>query len=436
MGADTRRRAAAALGRILEEGRGGSPPGGGLHPGGERGIALLLVLVMIVFMAAYVVDFNYEARVKYLQAAQSRDQARAFYLAKSGVQIYVLLLSFGRNVASDEMARSFMTQFGLNPDDALWQSIPFIDTAILRALVVGTGGAGEGSDAAREAGPADAGAGTGEALGAEDVERSRDAGGSGMRKGFLDFDGDFKAEVSDEDRKINLNMMTDLAAQVATVQENPVGLELYGLMAPRQYDRLFTDELKMDRWELIGNLLDWTDPDTQRSAGLGGYEDSLYDRADTRFPYSTKNSKFDSLPEAQLVSGVSDKVYTLFSPSWTVHGSGKVNVNTAEAPVLWGLVRAFAAPSSTDESVTQAVQQVMTQRTLFRFANVNDFVSLLSGYVALKDDGAALKSAVSTSSKTFRLTSTGYVRDASSTVEVILTYSSGARYRIESWKEE
>ncbi len=406
-------------------------------PAGERGVALLLVLAMLVFMTAYIVQFNYEARVKYIQAANGRDQARAYYLAKSGVQIYVLLLSFGRQVTSDEMTRSFLEGFGMDPDNALWQSIPFIDTALLRAVVGGgsQGGASGAEEAVARGGEDGSEEGPSTLLTPDEIEASRDAGGSGMVKGFLDFDGDFKAEVEDEDRRINLNLMADLANGGNALDENPIALALYGLMAPKQYDKMFTDELKMDRWELIGNVLDWVDADTQRSAGLGGYEDSLYD-SQQRFPYTTKNARFDTVAETQLVAGVNDKVYSLFSPQWTVFGSGKININTADPAVLWGLVKAFADSAVTDEMVTQAVQQAVTQRQLVGFRSTSDFTSIVSAILPLKENGSTLKNAISTSSKTFTLRSTGYVGDATATVVTTLTYSSGAKYKLDYWKEE
>ncbi|MBI3611235.1 MAG: type II secretion system minor pseudopilin GspK [Nitrospirae bacterium] len=51
----------------------------------ERGIALLLTLVVLVLMVAVIVEFDYGAKVDLMTAANFRDDVRATYLAKSGV---------------------------------------------------------------------------------------------------------------------------------------------------------------------------------------------------------------------------------------------------------------------------------------------------------------------------------------------------------------
>lgn len=53
--------------------------------GNERGIALLLTLVILVLLTAVIVEFDYGAKVNLITAGNFRDEVRAIYLAKSGV---------------------------------------------------------------------------------------------------------------------------------------------------------------------------------------------------------------------------------------------------------------------------------------------------------------------------------------------------------------
>jgi general secretion pathway protein K len=53
--------------------------------GNERGIALLLTLVILVLLTAIIVEFDYGAKVNLITAGNFRDEVRAIYLAKSGV---------------------------------------------------------------------------------------------------------------------------------------------------------------------------------------------------------------------------------------------------------------------------------------------------------------------------------------------------------------
>ncbi|MBI3596602.1 MAG: type II secretion system minor pseudopilin GspK [Nitrospirae bacterium] len=53
--------------------------------GNERGIALLLTLVILVLLTAVIVEFDYGAKVNLITAGNFRDEVQAIYLAKSGV---------------------------------------------------------------------------------------------------------------------------------------------------------------------------------------------------------------------------------------------------------------------------------------------------------------------------------------------------------------
>ena len=61
----------------------------------ERGVALLVTLLIVTLVAVVVLDLNYLMRVEVNSAANFRDEARAYYLAKSGVALVGEL--FNRN---------------------------------------------------------------------------------------------------------------------------------------------------------------------------------------------------------------------------------------------------------------------------------------------------------------------------------------------------
>ena len=51
----------------------------------QRGVALLLTLVVLVLLTAVIVEFDYGAKINLITAGNFRDEARATYLAKAGV---------------------------------------------------------------------------------------------------------------------------------------------------------------------------------------------------------------------------------------------------------------------------------------------------------------------------------------------------------------
>ena len=58
----------------------------------EKGIALVLVLVVVALLVSLVVDFMYNMQVDVTLAANQRDEIKALYAARSGVELARLML--------------------------------------------------------------------------------------------------------------------------------------------------------------------------------------------------------------------------------------------------------------------------------------------------------------------------------------------------------
>jgi general secretion pathway protein K len=58
----------------------------------EKGVALILVLVVIALLVSLVVDFTYTMQVDVTLAANQRDEVKAFYVARSGMELARLML--------------------------------------------------------------------------------------------------------------------------------------------------------------------------------------------------------------------------------------------------------------------------------------------------------------------------------------------------------
>lgn len=118
------------------------------------------------------------------------------------------------------------------------------------------------------------------------------------------------------------------------------------------------DGQRYTRAEVIGNLIDWVDPDDNRVSidqytwmiqeGAGEGEDSYYRDGDER--YRSKDSMFDSIEELRLVKGVSDELFFFLKDRVSVHASDKVNMNTASAEVFAALLQAHTQRFQITES--------------------------------------------------------------------------------------
>ncbi len=405
-------------------------------------MALLMGLIMVVLISAFVTDFNYSSRVGIITSTHYRDEVKATRLAQSGVRIYGMLLVLGRQVSKAPMVSGMLSSLGLNIDGAsmVCKSIPFLDTAMLRYLTsIGNGMMSEQEEDGLLnlmglPGGGEAKEGAVPVRGSTDKNGDRDR--PTVRRSLLDFEGDFKVECSDETSRIDLNGFASAAWAGLTLQQHPTALMLYGQMAGEEFDPLFEERLKMDRWELIGNIRDWIDVDSQRGGLWGGDEDALYDDYIPR--YRSKNSRLDTLAEVRLVHGVTDEVWALFSPAWSIHTKNfRVNVNTASPQMIQAILRGFTDPLIvTDQLLAEKIPELMIERIFLPYTKANDFLARAkSKGIVFNQNESRIKPLLTTDSRVFRLTSTGYVNESTRRIEMIMRVSSG-HYRGLSWRNE
>jgi general secretion pathway protein K len=182
------------------------------------------------------------------------------------------------------------------------------------------------------------------------------------------------------------------------------------LIGGPQYDVMFDsrdeDGNYHHRATVCGALVDWVDPDQDQyvcqedgnavHAGSVAGEDSYYARL--KRPYERKNAAFDSLQELHLVRGVNEDFWRTFiqadpddpaARNVTVWGSGKVNINTANAHVIWQLVCSQAVnpesePFCTDPTQLATFIGVMQAKEMFTrgiplFTSPKAFIKVILG---------------------------------------------------------
>jgi general secretion pathway protein K len=131
--------------------------------------------------------------------------------------------------------------------------------------------------------------------------------------------------------------------------------------------RAFLQALRIDagRADAIAqSALDWRDGDDSRRAH--GAEFSEYLRANALV--LPPNRRFRRVEELRSVHGVTSKDYDLVRPYLTLLGSGYVNINAADRPVLMSL------PGMTEEIVSAILQ---ARRSRVQLTSLNDLANLL-----------------------------------------------------------
>jgi general secretion pathway protein K len=230
----------------------------------EQGIALVITLLVLTLLITLILEFQNSMRVEARAAANFRDDLKAYYLARAGI-------TFARAVLEDDAQEDAKKPANTATDDLTepWaQKIPPIPVG----------------------------------------------------------DGTVAVEITDEDRKLNINALTCL---------NDAGNPTF-----KAVKRLVGD-LGLKK-EAVNAIADWIDKDDQdrecQDEGDSGAETPVYQGLDD--PYEAKNAPFDSLEELRLVNGVDEKTFKLLKDFLTPYGDQndvKVNVNTASREVLTAL---------------------------------------------------------------------------------------------------
>lgn len=387
----------------------------------RRGIALLMVVAAIMILTTLVTDLSFGARICLLTAVHERDELQAQYLARSGIGLYKLILTANKQIAKNPSFKAAMEMMGVPPGDGLWKMIPFINTGLLRMLLV-SGGDPEEEDVQDFVS-------TGKV--SDEVEQeSREEGGRFSGRNFLDFHGDFSTEVRGEDCRININSLATLSTG-QVVQDSSVGQMIAGLMSGEENDQ-WLRERNLDKWDLINNLRDWIDADNIVASGKGGYEDDYYNRLDS--PYLSKNARFDTPTEIRLVEGWQEEVYDRFAGQLAIYGSGKVNINCAEDELVRGLVRASVTPMPTESVLDHLMEEFHNYTATASFSNGQDFANWLKnqGY----NVNSSLATQITTSTSYFTLTSLGQVGDATAKITAVLDYSATDEGKTLYWRED
>jgi type II secretory pathway component PulK len=384
--------------------------------GRRSGVALLLVITTVMLLTILVTELSYGAQVRFMVTTHEKDRVAAYWLARSGYNIYRLILVGNQELGKNSQVQSFAESMGISIGNALIDLVPVLNTGLLRMLM-----GSEGASDVSEEDVADFKQ-TGQV--SEEVAKESREGGLFSDKNFLDFPGDFSAEVHDHESRINVNgFATGTEATQLTIYDSPTAKQLYALMSGEENDQWF-QERNIDRWEIIGNLKDWVDSDSIRSAGSGGYEDSLYNALES--PYLTKNAPFDTIEEIHQVAGWEGEIYDRFGASLTVYGAGaKINVNKASDDVLKSVMRGCASTPPLDTQLEQCLESVefLISRGSWTKAKAFKASSDACGVILETECNSAR---VTTSSATYDILSTGLVGTSSVTVHAVLDFSSGS----------
>jgi general secretion pathway protein K len=345
----------------------------------KEGFALLLSMIALMILAVLVTDLHETTGTNFAAAMAERDQLRAEFLARSGVNLTRMLVAQERALRTlVGPVLKFAFQGRPVPQLPVWHYA----NMILKPFANFDGSKGDAESAGF------------------DLELAEGLGRTG---------GSFEIIAAAENGKVNVN---DPHLANSEISRLNVASLLSQLIAPPKYDPLFSElddrGRTNTRSDLVANVVDWWDLDEQRSnydptmgtLQSSGGEDTDYYREQPE-PYVIKGAPFDTLEELRLVRGMSDDVWATFvepdleDPSsrqvtvWT-GPSAAINPNEAAPEVLLSRVCAYpelrSQPLCNDPTGVEPGKFLMILRLVRSlpahlpvFSRRSDFIQFLEG---------------------------------------------------------
>ncbi len=380
----------------------------------DRGVALVVVLTGIAILAAFSTEFAYRTRVDIQVASNLERRVQAYFHARSAMEIARLVIT------SQKFVDQAVAAFGGGVPGLAKGNFELWRYACKFAEVFSTSSLNF--------------------MGLE-LMNLKGQPGIGVEQGG------FSCEVTPEDSRINLN------ASLTAADRKAMFTKLYALLRG-QVDEEAGPRDDRKAVELILNIMDWTDPDDERSdidsngnfvqaAGAGENVDYA------KYGYRARNAKMDSVEEVRLVEGMTDDLFCRFGRQFTVYPTEKLNVNEAELPLIKAIVcdnllnadpvmvcgvgaGGSAHPMTPMDMALGLLEVCRTiKRALFTppFASETDFISFFSRLPeplnqAIQVNPTTLRAIVGTRSRVLRVTARGWMGESGHQIEAVIDGSS------------
>ncbi len=262
----------------------------------QRGVALLIALMAMTLMTFIAVEVSYDTSVDYVVASQQVNRIRAYYAAKSGVELSLLRIMLYKQV---------MAQVG----DSLGENKSMLDPIWNFPFMWPPTAAG--TDDLMET----------------DKDAMKAAVGEALMKA------QYATTISAESGRLDIN---DLGSEIKSFREAIMAQVLKIFQAEVQNNDAFRRRHAGVRFEeLVNNIADYIDED-QESLN-GGDERAPYRDLEDKDIVMPPNRGLRTVDELHQVAGMTDEFYAILAPRITVFGSKGINLNYAGREMIKAL---------------------------------------------------------------------------------------------------
>ncbi|MBX3040347.1 MAG: general secretion pathway protein GspK [Bdellovibrionaceae bacterium] len=335
----------------------------------------MLAIVTMGLLTYLAMEVMYDSTVEYTVNSQGLNRLKAYYAAKSGLEIGLLRVKVYQQV----MKKMNPTQLGAMGDyvDEIWK-FPFTWPLMLP-----------------------------DNLNAVEKEQAKDT----VKDTFMD--ASYALSITDEGSKLDLN---DLVSKSKTLQDTASRRLLEIFERKQRDDEEWRRKYGGTRFEdLVNAIADWM---SDKNSGRGGNDKrSGYNDLNRESPNSyPPNRGFRTVQELRLVSGMNDDFFDLLAPQVTIYGMRGVNPNVASKDVLMSLDRGI-----TSEVADELIQRRSDPKLGGPYKSPDDFWSYANQKGARLEAADSERPPITTDPlTTFRIKSTGEYGGATREIEVIV----------------
>jgi len=257
----------------------------------KKGMALIMVLSTIVFIIVLLQETVFETQIEYRSAISELNSLRAYYAAKSGMEINLLRLKAYQSLI-DQYGEQLSTVQSYV--DLVWK-FPFEWPPILP-----------------------------EESNSTDIEKVQSIKDRSFMKS------EFSTNIEPVAGRIDINDLASPAPSLRTWTFQTLYRLIILLRANNK--KLEEDLSEQDIVDILHNIKDWVDPDSQRAEQVGVFENSMYET--NNLP---PNRSFISPEELLQVKDMTASLYDALKPFITVYGEKGLNINAAPVELLQAL---------------------------------------------------------------------------------------------------
>ena len=360
----------------------------------NRGIALMMAIACTMIIMYFAMEVSYDSNVEYIVNSQGFNRVKAYYAAKSGMQISLLRIKIYQQASAQ-----YGSALGGNASmlDEIWK-FPFAWPLPIPPEMNAV---------------------------------DRDSFGKLVGESMMD--AAYSVSIEDEGSKIDINDLNSPSQKLKEITKKQL---LTVFQQKMKEDEAFGRQYQNTQFDqLINNISDWMS-DKSQSAN-GGQKGAAYaelnshNQTGTSEQYYPPNRSFRTLAELRMVPGMNDDFYDLLEPRITIYGMKGINPNIATKEVIKSLDVGI-----TDEIADEVLKRRADKDLGGPFANAQDFWQFVESKNARLEGDPNDIPITTDSVMNFRVSSIGQFAGASREITAIVMDLNKSAAKVKSMLDE